>query len=126
MRLPGIATLALTLTVSLAAPVVAQTPGTRFTPTMPRIDMTTRYGASAAENQDRFARALTDPTRQAGDPAAQRREALIEQVAPLVAEGRCDAARQLARTEGDRPLSRRIGQVCVEGRPTPMDAPPAE
>ena len=111
--------------LSVAFPAVAQVPGARFNPTMPRIDMTTRYGASAAENQDRFARALTDPTRQAGDPAGQRREALIERLAPMVAEGRCDAARQLARAEGDRPLSRRIGEVCVEGRPTPMEAPPA-
>ena len=101
-----------------AGSVAAQVPGTRYTPTMPRVDMTTRYGASAAENQDRFARALVDPSRQASDPNGERREGLIERLWPLVAEGKCNEARRIARAEGDRPVSRRIGEICVEGRPT--------
>ena len=110
--------LSASLTLLLLSAV--QVPGQPATPRMPVVDMTTRYGTTPSEYQSRFAAQLNDPTR--GNLSVDNeREELIGEVAPLVAEGRCEAARQRARAAGDRALSRRIGQVCVEGRPTPME-----
>ena len=40
---------------------------------------------------------------------------LVERVAALVEEGRCEDARRMARGGGDRALSRRVSQICREG-----------
>lgn len=105
-----------------AIPVAAQTPGQppRSTPT---INPNVRYGSSAAENQNRLAGRLIEDGRDGRSDEEIEREALLERIAPMVAEGRCNAARAAAREAGDRAVSRRVGQVCVEGRPTPMEAP---
>ena len=80
---------------------------------------------SGTENHSRLeSQALEANRRNSG--LNDERIALIERVAPLVQQGKCEDARRMARAEGDRPLARRIGQVCVEGRPTPMpETPPA-
>lgn len=85
----------------------------------PQINNTLRFGGNAGHFQNQLANEDIRRDREAfGQPTEQ--ELLIERVMPLVAEGRCNAAREIARQEGDRALSRRIGQVCVEGRPTPI------
>lgn len=106
------------LLASITSSVLAQVP---TPPPRPPQNMTARFGANPGENHDRFTREVLESQR-GREAVSEERAALIERVAPLVAEGRCNAARELAREEGDRALSRRIGSVCVEGRPTPMPA----
>ncbi|WP_420478451.1 hypothetical protein [Brevundimonas sp. FT23028] len=109
--------------VAGVAPVAAQVPGAPARPRTPQVDMAARYGSSIAENQSRLAAQIADPNNREGMSDAERdRLALLERIAPLVAEGRCNDARQMARDVGDRAVSRRIGQVCTEGRPTAMPA----
>lgn len=105
-----------------ASAVAAQVPGQPVQPRTPQINNGARLGGSAAEYQRRIA-ANAIERQQDQEPTAQ--ESLIERIAPLVAEGKCNEARQIARQEGDRAVSRRIGEVCVEGRPTPMPTAPA-
>lgn len=108
-----------------AVPVVAQTPGQPARPRTPTINPQVRYGSSIAENQNRLAGRLAEQGREGMSEEEIERLDLLERIAPLVAEGRCNAARDIAREAGDRAVSRRVGQICVEGRPTPMEAPAA-
>ena len=115
MRLFIMCTAAL-LTASVAT---AQVPGQPVQPRLPQINNNVRLGGSAGDYQRRLAaNAINQDQQEQAGPSEQ--VALIERIAPLVAEGRCNEARQIARQEGDRAVSRRIGEVCVEGRPTPM------
>lgn len=119
MRVATVCTAAILLFASVAT---AQVPGQPTAPRTPRVDNNLRLGGSSADYQRRLAANAIERDQQASaEPTAQ--ETLIERIAPLVAEGRCNEARQIARQEGDRAVSRRIGEVCVEGRPTPMPAP---
>ena len=114
MRLIAICT-----AVALAAGTVsAQVPGQPQPPRLPDINPRLAYGGSVGEFQDRLTSDILELERNGAQPG--ERATLIERVWPLVAEGRCNDARQLARQEGDRAVSRRIGQVCVEGRPTAL------
>ncbi|MBN8528851.1 MAG: hypothetical protein J0M36_06415 [Caulobacterales bacterium] len=109
--------------VLLSAPAVsAQTPGNPTPPRVPQVNNGLRLGGSAGDYQRRLATNALE-REQNQEPTPQ--ELLIERIAPLVAEGRCNEARQLARQEGDRAVSRRIGEVCIEGRATPIPAAPS-
>lgn len=108
------------LFASAASSVLAQVPSP---PPRPPQNMIARFGASPSENHDRFTREVI-ASQQGREAVNEERATLLERLAPLVAEGRCNEAREIARAEGDRPVSRRIGSICVEGRPTPI--PPAE
>lgn len=117
MRLITVCTTAL----FLASAAVAQVPGQPTPPRVPQINNGVRLGGTASDYQRRIAASAIE-RQQNQEPTEQ--EALIERIAPLVAEGKCNEARQIARQEGDRAVSRRIGEVCVEGRPTPMPQAP--
>jgi hypothetical protein len=110
------------LLVSAASPVLAQVQAPRPRPSQ---NMTASFGASPSESHDRFTREVIG-SQQGREAVSEERAALIDRVGPLVAEGRCDEARRIAREEGDRALSRRIGSVCIQGRPTPMPAAEAD
>ena len=121
MRLTAIFTAAAFLAGSTAA---AQVPGQPAPPRVPQIDQRAMYGGTSTDSITRLTRDALDRQRETGGQSEER-VSLIERIAPLVAEGRCNEARRLAREEGDRAVSRRIGEVCVEGRPTPMSTAPA-
>lgn len=106
-----------------ATAVSAQVPGQPTPPRVPQVSTQLMYGGSARDYQDRLASNVLERERNGGQPG--ERATLIERLWPLVAEGRCNEARQIARREGDRPVSRRIGEICVEGRPTPLPETPA-
>ena len=106
-----------------ATAVTAQVPGQPTPPRVPQINTQVMYGGGARDYQDRLANNVLERERNGGQPG--ERATLIERLWPLVAEGRCNEARQIARREGDRPVSRRIGEICVEGRPTPLPETPA-
>lgn len=107
--------------LTAAPPVLAgQAPGNPARPRTPSVNPQVRYGSSTAENTNRLIGRLAEPGDAMSDEERER-QALLERIAPMVAEGRCNEARQAARQAGDRAVSRRVGQVCVEGRPTPLD-----
>lgn len=106
-----------------ATAVSAQVPGQPAPPRMPQVSTQLLYGGSAQDFQTRLANEALERERNGGQ--SDERATLIERLWPLVAEGRCNEARQIARQERDRPVSRRIGEICVEGRPTPMPETPA-
>lgn len=119
MRLIAVCT-----TVMLAATAVAaQVPGQPTPPRVPQVNTQLMYGGTARDYQNRLANNALERQREGEQPG--ERATLIERLWPLVAEGRCNEARQIARQEGDRPVSRRIGEICVEGRPTPLPETPA-
>lgn len=111
--------IACTTALLIASTATAQVPGQPMQPRTPRVDTNLMYGGSAAEFQNRLTTEVIARGRD-GEPQSEERVSLIERIAPLVAEGRCNEARRIARDEGDRAVSRRVGQVCVEGRATPM------
>jgi len=120
---PVMAASAALFVISVAGSAAAQTPGNPQMPRVPEINNTLRFGGSAGDYQNRLAAEARDRDREGfGEPTEQ--ELLIERITPLVPGGPRNAAREIARQEGDRALSRRIGQVCVEGRPT--EIPEAE
>lgn len=120
MRLITVCTAALLL----ASAAAAQVPGQPAPPRTPQMNSSVMYGGSAGDFQTRLANEAIARGRD-GSPQSEDRVSLIERIAPLVAEGRCNDARRIAREEGDRAVSRRISQVCVEGRATPMPEAPA-
>ena len=107
----------------VAGSVSAQVPGQPAPPRLPEVNTQLMYGGSAGDYQDRLTNNILERDRNGGQPA--ERATLIERLWPLVAVGKCNEARQIARQEGDRPVARRIGQICVEGRPTPLPETPA-
>lgn len=110
------ATLAVAVALTLApAGSLAQSAPPRELMTPPPTSNTLRFGGTAGDFQRRLAGEAVERQREQGPSP---RDVLIERVAPLVAAGQCEAARRLAREDGDRALSRRIGTVCIEGRPT--------
>lgn len=104
--------------LALSSAAAAQEAGARYNIRVPTIDMTARIGGSA---EDRYLRddRLADSFL-AIDQGTQARSSLTERITPMVAQGRCNDARRAARAAGDRPVSRHISQICVEGRPTRM------
>ncbi|WP_333592149.1 hypothetical protein [Brevundimonas sp.] len=117
-------TASLIMIVGLTAasmPAVAQTPGPNLNRPIPRYDTNLAQGGTSTDFHNRLINEVIEGQRETYGRATSR-EALIDRLAPLVAEGRCGEARHIARQEGDRAVSRRIGEVCVEGRVTPMPA----
>lgn len=119
MRLITVCTAALLVTTTVSA----QTPGQPTPPRVPQPNTQLMYGGSAQDYQTRLTNDVIERERNGGQSG--ERATLIERLWPLVAEGRCNEARQIARQERDRPVSRRIGEICVEGRPTPLPETPA-
>ncbi|HRO33321.1 MAG TPA: hypothetical protein PLQ03_07920 [Brevundimonas sp.] len=117
MRLIALCSVSALLVSSVAA---AQVPGNPSPPRMPEYNARLGQGSNM---QDKLTNELMERERNGGQ--SSERADLIERLAPLVAQGQCNEARRIARQEGDRDVSRRIGQVCVEGRPTPMPETPA-
>ena len=118
MRLITVCTIALLAAGSVSAQVPGQTQ-----PRVPQINPQVMYGGSAGDYQNRLTTDILERQRNGGQ--SEERATLIERVWPLVSEGKCNEARRIARAEGDRPVSRRIGEICVEGRPTPIPETPA-